>query len=358
MAVKQYSLNQTLQEIVQNQLKPVVRRVDEEAYYPEEFFREIGRSGLLNRQGVPEAEILLDGLHLIEKTAQTCMTTAFSFWCHLAALTYIRNSSNDFLKNEILPKLETAELRGGTGLSNPLKYNAGLEKLCLKAKRVPGGYVVSGQLPSVSNVGQDAWFGIIASVEKGDRIMAMVPCQADHLVLKERRNFLGLNGSATYTCVFRDVFVPDLWLISERADEFVQQVRAIFLLYQIPLGLGVTEASIRWIEKTKNKQGGCNQYLPVQADDLDQKFQSLCRKTYQLAEADDLADRWMDLLRVRLKVTYLTSQAVHAAMLHHGGGGYLQYSDSSRRLRESYFLVNLTPTVKHLEKLLKNPVSL
>jgi hypothetical protein len=30
----------------------------------------------------------------------------------------------------------------------------------------------------------------------------------------------------------------------------------------------------------------------------------------------------------------------------------LQQSDPSRRLRESYFLANLTPTVKHLEKVL------
>ncbi|GLH62973.1 ABC transporter substrate-binding protein [Parageobacillus sp. G301] len=58
------------------------------------------------------------------------------------------------------------------------------------------------------------------------------------------------------------------------------------------------------------------------------------------------------LYRIRLNVTYLTLKAVHGSMLHHGGAGYLQQSDPSRRLRESYFLANLTPTVKHLEKVL------
>lgn len=49
----------------------------------------------------------------------------------------------------------------------------------------------------------------------------------------------------------------------------------------------------------------------------------------------------------------MTLRAVQADMLHQGGSAYLQASDPSRRLREAYFLANLTPTVRHLEKLLQ-----
>ncbi|MFE4240605.1 hypothetical protein [Peribacillus butanolivorans] len=39
-------------------------------------------------------------------------------------------------------------------------------------------------------------------------------------------------------------------------------------------------------------------------------------------------------------------------MMHNGSAGYLKDSAPSRRLREAYFFANLTPTVKHLEKVL------
>ena len=347
-----HNYTSALSEIIRKELKPIVSKVDEEAFYPAVFFRSIGQAGLLNRQGAAEADVLRDGLHLMEETSQTCMTTGFALWCHLAAMTYIRCSENEFLQREVLPQLESGAIRGGTGLSNPLKCIDGLEKLCLKAKQVSGGYILSGQLPFVSNVGEDAWFGVIANTEGGERIMALVSGNAANLTLKERRDFLGLNGCATCTCTFSDVFVPDAWMISEQADEFVDQVKSLFLLYQIPLGLGVTAASIHQIDRSKNKQSGCNQFLPVQAEDLEQQFQTLRDQMYQIAEENDLTTRWMELLQIRRDVTFLTSQAVHTAMVHHGGSGYLRRSDSARRLRESYFLVNLTPTVKHLEKAL------
>jgi alkylation response protein AidB-like acyl-CoA dehydrogenase len=346
-----------LRSIIQNKVKPIVKKIDEEARYPLEFFQELGKSGLFHTRGLSETEILFGGVRLVEETAKTCMTTAFNLWCHLAAVTYVRKSQNAFLHNDILPRLENGELRGGTGLSNPMKYYAGLERLCLKARRISGGYVVSGSLPTVSNLGPDHWFGIIASVEERYRVMALIPCHADNLVLKEKRQYLGLNGSATYACEFRDVFVPDTWIISDQADDFVKQIRQAFLLYQIPLGLGVTEASIRSIEHMQGKQGGCNQYLPIQAAELEREWQMLRERTYQLAQEADLSHRWNDLLQVRLSAVYLTSKAVYASMLHHGGAAYLQSSDPSRRLRESYFLVNLTPTVRHLEKLSKQASS-
>lgn len=141
-----------LDDLIQTQFKPFVRRIDSEAYYAEDFLKSIGKAGFLDsRNGVDYAK----EARVVEETAKVCMTTAFNLWCHLASLTYIRNSENAYLKNEILPRLENGELLGGTGLSNPMKYYAGLEALYLSAKKDNGGYIVNGQLPTVSNLGTD-----------------------------------------------------------------------------------------------------------------------------------------------------------------------------------------------------------
>lgn len=338
--------------MVQTHLKPLVRKIDLEAYYPEEFLRSIGNEGLLSSKDMTKEELLLREMYLVRETAKVCMTTAFNLWCHLASLTYIRNSHNPFLKNEILPSLENGSLLGGTGLSNPMKYYAGLEAVHLKAKKEKDGYVVSGNLPAVSNLGREHWFGFIAEVNEQQRIMAVIPCSAEGLALKEKREYMGVNGSATYSCAFNNVKIPEKWLIAEQADEFILNIRPEFVLYQIPLGLGVTEASIKSIQKVCNKQGGCNQFLDIQPEELQKTLQELDDKTVQFAKESNLSAKWHQLLNLRLDIVNLTLKAVHGCMLHQGGAGYLKNSEPSRRLREAYFLANLTPTVKHLRKMI------
>jgi hypothetical protein len=353
MAIKVLKEIKVLEELIATQLKHLVKKIDTESYYPSEFLKAVGKSGFLHTEGYQENEILFREISLIEEIAKTCMTTAFNLWCHLASLTFVRKSDNPFIKNNLLPLLENGERLGGTGLSNAMKNATGLESLHLKAKRASGGYIFSGQLAAVSNLGLDHFFGIIAEVDDHQRIMALVSCRAEGLKLKKKMDYLAINGSATYTCIFDNVFIADKWIISQRADEFVQMIRPTFLLYQIPLGLGVTDASIRSMQKVYNKQGGCNQYLKIQPNQLLDELNLLRDKTYRLVVSSGSKKYWEDILRVRLDIVYLSLKAAHACMLHQGGSGYLLNSSTSRRLRESYFLVNLTPTVKHLEKIIQ-----
>ena len=199
-------------------------------------------------------------LTVVTETAKVCMTTAFCIWCHLAALTYLRKSKSDYLKATILPKFENGELLGATGLSNPMKFYAGLENLHLRAVKVEGGYVINGVLPAVSNLGKNHWFGAIAGV--GDEeVMVLVSTEQEGLEFKEKVQFVGVNGSATYSCRFTNVFFPTEQVIAEKARSFVDEIRPTFILYQIPLGLGVMASAADGIEKVKAKQNNCNDFL-------------------------------------------------------------------------------------------------
>lgn len=351
MVTEEAARENLLNELIDSTLKPVVKKVDSEAYYPRDYLTNLGKYGLLPSHRLSEPAIVAGGVRLVEETSKVCMTTGFNLWCHLTASTYLRKSANPYLKANVLPLLENGEMLGGTGLSNPMKYYAGLEKLCLKARRSGEGYTISGVLPSVSNLGPDHGFGVIAAVDDDTRIMAFIRCSSEGLTLREKVHYIGINGSATYSCEFDEVYVPDEWIIAEQADEFVAAIRPAFLMYQIPLGLGVTAASIQSMHKVSERQGGCCSYIGVQPDDLERELVPLRDAAYKLASSENLSELWPDAVRVRLEVTYLTLKAVQTCMLHYGGAGYLQYSTPSRRLREAYFLSNLTPTVKHLEKM-------
>lgn len=224
----------------------------------------------------------------------------------------------------------------------------------MTAKETGNGYLVSGTLPAVSNLGDGHWFGIVANAEEHKKIMCFLPFTTEGLSVKEKKNYLGVNGSATYSCTFEQVFIPNEWIISEDASAFIEKIRPIFIAYQIPLGLGLIDASIASIEKMSNRQNGCNRFLKSQAEELDSGLAHLREELEEVLNEEPL--NWKRMASIRLDTVYLTLDAVQACMLHCGSSGYINESAPARRLREAYFFANLTPTVKHLEKVLQpNP---
>ncbi|WP_107841071.1 acyl-CoA dehydrogenase family protein [Metasolibacillus meyeri] len=337
-----------LQILIEEFLKPVVKKVDEEAFYAEDYLIALGKEGFFQSNEKAQEQMLLDELLVVQETAKVCMTTAFCVWCHLAALTYLRNSQNAYLQKMMLPQFENGQLLGATGLSNPMKYYADLEKLQLSAQEVEGGYIVNGVLPAVSNLGEQHWFGAIAAVG-GREVMFLVSTKQENLQLQPKTHFIGVNGSATYACRFTNVFIPQQQIISEDARSFCNLIRPTFIFYQIALGLGVMEAVVEGIDKVKAKQNGCNEFLQVQAAQVTKQRERLMENLQQLVLENRIALE--PIVELRLATVYETLSAVQANMIHHGAQGYVAGSVPSRKLREAYFFANLTPTVRQLEKM-------
>lgn len=360
MLINQVDHRGALHQLIITELSPNIKKIDKEAFYAEKFLRLLGEQGFLLSQEKSVQQRLADEVYLVKEIAKVCMTTAFCLWCHLASLTYIRNTENKQLQTAVLPLLENGKLLGGTGLSNPMKHLAGLENLHLKATVTDGGYFVSGTLPYISNLGdsQGFGFGFVAEVEnaaefgKPERIIGFVRCGEADLSLHPRVNYIGLNGSATYACQFKNKFIAKEAIISEDADAFIDKIRSHFIAYQIPLSLGVMESSITSIERVKKKQNGCNQHLKIQPNDLRGKSDKLQSVFMTLLKQEKIDNK--QLLQLRLTSAYDVLEAVQTAMLHHGGSAYLKDSTPDRKLREAYFYANLTPTIKHLEKSLSS----
>lgn len=343
-----------IDELINRYLLPKVRKVDQEAFYAKDYIVNLGVNDYFTPSDTLE-ETLIKRISVVEETAKYCMTTAFCLWCHFSVMTYISQSENNILKKEVLPSLQNGTVIGGTALSNPMKYFTGIEELHLKADKVADGYIINGSLPAISNLGTDHVFAFIAAKDEldnnGKEIMGLISCQTEGLTLKQRLGYIGLNGSATYTCIFKDVFIEDSQIIATNAEEFVHEIRTHFVAYQIPLGLGVIKKSIESIQQVSGKNDCLNQYLPTQADHLSQSLEELINAYKR--EIKIIPNNWEALLKIRLEVVYLALKSAETAMIHQGGAGYIEASSASRRLREVYFLVNLTPTVKHLEKMLK-----
>ena len=360
-------LLQSVALLVQSELAPQVEAIDREGVFPRDFMAHLGEVGVYGASCPTELggtnRGLGDVIRAMELVSRSCMSTGFCLWCHWVCGYYIRHGGSEFLKREILPHILSGEKLGATGMSNPMKHFAGIESLNLKARRVEGGFIVSGALPWVSNVSPDGFFAAVARVESetdGDYVMFIVAGKAPHLTLGDGGQFVALEGSSTHSAIFRDTFIADDWVLAHPCEPFIARIRPGFILGQSGFGLGVVSSSLDIIERADKRTGHVNCFLDDRADNLRPEFEELRGRIFDLADeigtADILEPPSKQLLRgcvqARLDTSQLSLRAAQAALLHAGAGGYRLGGSVDRKLRESYFVAIVTPASKQLKKML------
>jgi len=340
--------------VIAAQLKPKVLDIDLKAEYPDEFLRALGRAG--GFRGAVDAEFggnelgLKHVIQVMEEVSKECMSSGFLVWCQTACARYIQLSDNAWVKKEFLPRIAAGELLVGTGLSNTIKSCDNIEEYRLSAKRVDGGYIVNGVLPWVSNLGQNHYFTTGCPVRNDDGsnnglVFILVDCA----------HFIGLDGTRTLACQFKEVFIPDNMVLAQPDESaaYVKRIKPGMILAQMGMGLGLIDACGKLMAQSNRTLAHVNQYLDDQFEDIESALEEGRAATYALADEvqqGSVADRTLDILKLRLAGGELSVRAAHAAMLHQGAKGYLVRNAAQRRLREAYFVAIVTPATKHLRR--------
>ena len=350
-------------------LRPHLSKIDVEGWYPKPFMQRLGAVGGY-AQAVP-AEYGGAGrglpytLHVMEEVSQDDLSTGFCVWCQTVCAWYIQTSDNDILKQTLLPRVARGELLGGTGLSNPMKHFAGIEKMRLTATRRPGGYSLAGALPWVSNVAVDHVFAAVAKIAGEDGyLMAIIPGDSKGLTLGDGGHFIALEGSSTHNAVFRDVFVSEDFVLASPCHDYITRIRPGFILGQTGFGLGLVSSCLDLMRRSNERVGHVNCFLQDGVAEIEADLEETRRRVYPLAEAIGCGRRTLppEAMREAVQARALTSElalrAAQAAMLHAGAAGYRSGSVAERKVRESYFVAVVTPALKHLKKLLHDTSAL
>ena len=335
-----------LTELIAAQLAPQVVDIDLKGAYPGDFLRQLGAFGGLGSL-TPAAlggsgRGLRHAIQLIEEVSKECVSTGFLLWAEYALQWYLVNSPNRELAARMLPKMARGEVLGGTAQSNSMKSCAGIEEARLKARRVDGGYLINGVLPWVSNIGLEHYFHMGASLpDTPGLLIGLVHGSTPGLTLQQNAHFIGMEGTNTFACQFRDVFLPDSDVVCEPSEfaSFRDRTKSAFILLQMGMGLGLIDACVGMMTRSNKTLGHVNRFLDVQADALAEKI-----------EREGSAPHVRETLQLRLAGGELSLKAANAAMLHLGAKGYLSNNAAQRRLREAYFIAIVTPAIKHLRK--------
>ena len=333
--------------------------IDREGYYPLAELRELVRLGA--------ASAHLDAPHgsgdfglairAMAEVSRVCGATGFMLWCQAVCSLYMQQSGNPLLTGEVLQRHASGAALGGTALSNPMKSYAQIETLLLKARPVEGGYLVSGNLPWVSNLAEDHSCGAIAAVEEADahgarELMFVIDCADPAVELHPCPSFSGMEGTGTYALRLKDYFVGDARVLADPARPFVARIRAGFIMLQCGMAAGVIQGAIDSMWAVEAPLGHVNQFLDERPADLQAELDALLARVLKLAATphDDSDDFLLDVLDTRAHGAELALRAAQSALLHHGARGYLMSSDVQRRVRESHFVAIVTPAIKHLRK--------
>lgn len=351
------SLIERVRALVDTELTPLTAAIDQEGLYPEAFMRALGKTGAF-AAALPAD---LDGLGLgigaqidsIAEVGRECGSTAFLAWCQSTCAHYLRHAPNAAVRARYLNAVASGELLAGTGMSNTVKHLAGIENIHLRARRDGDGYVVSGALPWVSNIGEKHLAIVAASVEDGGYVMFAVPGDAPGVTLRPCPEFSGMEGTQTLNIRMKDVHVAPEDVLAHPAqfNDYIRAIKPGFVLAQTGMGFGIIEGSLRTIRESNVTTAHVNQFLDDQGDDLARETQALQANAQRVAElADQGVAAPIDVLRLRLAVSELTLRAANSAVLHAGAKGYLMRHPAQRRQREAVFVAIVTPALKHLRK--------
>ena len=354
---------EAVRHVVEQSLVPKVQDIDLKGEYPAVILHQLGSAGAFAHAVSPEyggTGLGLKGaIQSIEEISKTCLSTGFMAWCQVACTWYLQNTDNQALRTTLLPDIANGRKLAGTGLSNPMKHFADIEKIALTAEPVEGGYRVNGMLPWVSNLGPGHAFGIAAKiVASDDYLMAMVSDDLEGMLLRCNAHFIALEGTGTYSCLFRDVFVPDAMVLAAPCEEYVDCIRPGFILTQVGMGLGLAVSCVELMRRSNKRLGHVNRFLDDQAEDIEADIAMAHDRTYALADQLDQCSGKIDVqlmrevVQARITAAELSLKSAQAAMLHAGARAYVHGSAPERKLREAYFVAIVTPALKQLKKML------
>ncbi len=295
-------------EIVDQELKPLTVQIDLEGLYPEAVLRKLGTIGAFRHHlaaARPDGETDMGAaIQAMSVVSHECLSTGFATWCQDTCGWYLQNAENDALRDLWLPRIASGEVLGGTGMSNTMKAFAGIEDLRLKGRRVDGGYIVSGSLPWVSNLGDDHVFGTLFALEgePNRSVMALVDCASQGFSLRLSAHFTALEGTRTFACIFENVFIPDSMIIDHDGAAFLRRSRSGIVLLQFGMGVGNIQSCIDLCRDVEPLLGHVNCYLDDRPDQLQAELDDAVEAALALAEDpfESSDEFFREILQLRL----------------------------------------------------------
>jgi alkylation response protein AidB-like acyl-CoA dehydrogenase len=292
---------------------------------------------------------IVDGVVAIAAVAEQSLAAAFVLWGHRTYIEYLQQSPNKPLGDRLLPRLLTGRLAGASGLSNAMKFLAGMEPLQIAARRDGALLRLNGKMPWVTNLRPEG-FHVAAAIDRKDGTPFVASLAQDDAGLTRSEDLLLLAMRSTNTAAISlaDVAIGADRILHPDARAWLPQVRPAFTGLQCGMSIGLARRSLA---EAKASTSGGRGVLSDPIFELGRQLDHAENSLFSGLRSRAFETKAAPLFELRIAFAEIVFAAVSLELQAAGGRAYLAGAgrDFARRWREAAFIPLVTPSLVQLK---------
>lgn len=350
----QRRLQDLVAEFARHEVEPRAEQLDRDGVFPTDLFRQVGALGITAIPFAPEYGGMglgtLDMALAIEQLAIADQSLAVTTMVSVAAGLILQRFGSDEQKARYLPGIIKGEALGALAGTEP-QAGSDTASFTTRAKRVAGGWSISGQKAYITNAGTDiSSFALTLALtsepdaERKKFTLFVVPKDAKGYTQGEPYRKMGWRSSDTRPLYYDDCVVPDSAILGNEGEgrhllhKGYQQAR-VFLAH---CSLGLAEASLRRSVAYANERKafgatlGNLQMIQEMVAQMAVKVDAARLLAYRAAWMGDQGTVTMkELGMAKYYCTEIGTEVANAAIQVHGGWGFMDDCAVSRYYRDN-----------------------
>lgn len=291
----------------------------------------------------------VDAVEALAAVARESMAAAFMLWGHRCYTEFLVQTPNAALRARQLPDILSGRVAGASGLSNVMKFLAGLEPLQITAAREGDGLRIDGKLPWVTNLGQGGFHVAAAADPVGGGPAMIIALSHDDPGLTRSGDLPLMAMRSTDTAAIRidGVRIAQDRIISDNAQSWLPPVRPIFMALQCGMAIGL---AARALDEAAAHAGGGRDVLSPLIEDLQARLAQARAALAQGLRSGSFVVAPAPLFELRIALAGIVAEATGLELQAGGGRCYLREPgrDFARRWREAAFIPVITPSLVQL----------
>jgi len=345
-------IQEMVRDFAEREIKPFAREHDENATFPIETFKKMGKLGLL---GIPFPEEYggsggdtISYVIAVEEIGKACGGTGLSYAAAISlGASPIYYFGTEEQKQKWLVPMAKGEALGSFGLTEP---NAGSDAggTQTRAELVGDEYIINGEKQWITNAGyarQVIVTAVTGKREDGKKIITslIVPTDAEGVSIRCDYDKMGVRASNTCQIVLENVRVPKENVLGDPNRGFSQFLKTLDggRISIAALSVGIAQAAYEKALKYAKER--------VQFGQSISKFQAIQFKLADMAMEIELARNmvykaaWLkdsnkpfgkEAAMAKLFASEMGFRVCNQAIQIHGGYGYMKEYDVERHLRD------------------------
>jgi alkylation response protein AidB-like acyl-CoA dehydrogenase len=345
-------LQKSVRELAERLIVPQAKRWDEEERFPHEVVKPMGEMGLFGMQ-VPEkyggaGRKFHDYVVALEEIARADASVGLTMASHNSLCTgHILLAGSEAQKQKYLPRLATAEVLGGWGLTEPGSgSDAGAART--RALREGDKWVINGTKTFITQGSVGSVFVVLASTSPDKKAKGLTAFIVERgtpgfrtgkKILK-----MGLRASDTTELVLEDVTLGDEQRLGEIDKGFFDTLKVLdrgrigIGAWSVGIGRAAFEAARRYAKERVQFDKPIGQFQAVQhmLADMATELDAARLLVWRAAWMQDQGQRTTEESSIaKYYAARATMRACNAAVQIHGGYGYTREFDVERYLRDA-----------------------